>query len=130
MNRIIEVRNADRGQRVVQRVRWCSSFLCRLRGLTFRRTLPQGLGLLLVEGAASRLGTAIHMWAVFMPIGVAWLDERQRVVDLKIARPWRVYAPVKPARFILEGDPSMLESLAEGDRLEFSDVAHEEIAGP
>ena len=130
MSRIIEVRNADQDQRVVQRVRWCSSFFCRLRGLTFRRSLPGGLGLLLVESAASRIGTAIHMWAVFMPIGVAWLDDGQRVVDQRVARPWRIYAPAKPARFILEGDPSMLESLAVGDRLVFAEVANEENPGP
>ena len=118
MNNFVEVRNSDRSDRRIQRVKYCRSFFCRLRGLTFRRELPGGVGLLLDEGASSRLGTAIHMWGVWIPLGIAWLDDDLVVVDVRHALPWRLYFPAQPARYILEGDPSMLESLAVGEQLE------------
>ncbi len=59
------------------------------------------------------------MFAVFTELGVAWLDRNGRVVDVRIAKPWRLYAPSAPAKYTLEGSPSMLESLAVGDQLEF-----------
>ena len=114
--------NLDRGGLEVAHARWCASFLCRLRGLTFRRGLPAGEALLLVEKQASRLGASIHMWGVFFPLGVAWLDDDLVVVDCVVARPWRVYLPAAPARYILEGAPAMLESLAVGERLAFEDL--------
>jgi len=116
-----EVRNRSHGEQPIVRARWCQSYLCRLRGLTFRRSLPDGMSLLLVNTKESRSEAAIHMWAVFFPLGVVWLDSSLRVVDCKIAQPWRVYLPVLPARYILEGPPSILDSITVGDVLEFID---------
>jgi uncharacterized membrane protein (UPF0127 family) len=91
--------------------------------LTFRRHLEPGKVLLLVEDGASRSATAIHMWFVFMPLGVAWLAPDGRVVDTRLALPWRLYVPRHAAKFVLEGPPAMLESVAIGDRLELVDAA-------
>lgn len=103
--------------------RRCRSFLCRLRGLTFRRELPQGEGLLLEEARQSRWATAIHMLAVFFPLGVAWLDRDHVVVDLRRAKPWRFYLPRRAAKYVLEGPVAMLESLAVGDQLTLVDAS-------
>lgn len=103
------------------RARWCERFLCRLRGLTFRRALGEGEGLLLVDARETRAGSAIHMWGVWIALGVAWLDAQSRVVDRRLAQPWRLYLPAAPARFVLEGHPSMLDRLELGDCLEFED---------
>jgi uncharacterized membrane protein (UPF0127 family) len=126
MPRWIEIINSSRTDHSVVRARWCQSFTCKARGLTFRRRLDPGRGLLLVEPAETRSGTAIHMFFVFMDLGVAWLDSDLRVVDTAIARPWRMYWPSVPARFVLEGRPSMLESLAVEDQLKAIDVESQE----
>lgn len=63
------------------------------------------------------------MWAVWMELGVAWLDQRFQVVDTRLAKPWRLYMPKVPAMYILEGPSSMLQSVAVGDELEISDAA-------
>ena len=122
MSQVLDVINKNRNGLLVQQVKRCHSFWCRLRGLTFRRQLPQGRGLLLVEGTTSRLGTAIHMLAVPMALGIAWLDDDLTVVDTTLAKPWRIYFPTKPARYILEGEPNMLESLAVGEKLDLVEV--------
>ena len=121
MIRWVQVRNRSKGGSPVIRARWCEFFFCKLRGLTFRRHLPENEGLLLVEAGESRVGTSIHMWAVFFPIGVAWLDSEARVVDCRLALPWRAYVPGGAARYVLEGPASMLGRLTVGDLLEWVD---------
>ncbi len=113
------VRRSD-GKVLLTHVRWCSAFICKLRGLMFRRTLTEGEGLLLVEGRASRVGAAIHMLFMAFPIAVFWLDEGFHVVDKACARPWRpLYVPSKPARYTLEAAPDLLEQVEIGDVLVF-----------
>ena len=105
------------GDALPLRVRWCGSFACRLRGLTFRRHLDDDEGLLFVEDRESRLGTAIHMAFVFFSIGVVWLDGNFVVVDKVLARPFRpFYAPSAPAQYFLEGPPALLTWMRVGER--------------
>ncbi len=107
------------GRALPLRVRRCDTFLCRLRGLTFRRSLGADEGLLFLEPTESRLGTAIHMLFVFFPIGVAWMDGKGTVVDLTVARPFRpFYAPQAAARSFLEGPPALVDWLRVGERLQ------------
>lgn len=112
--------NETRGKRLLGHVRRCASFPCRLRGLTFRRTLDEDEGLLLVGGKESRADTAIHMFFVFFPIATIWLDQNGQVVDAKLARPFRpLYMPRAPARDVLEGPPTLLKQVQIGDKLRF-----------
>jgi hypothetical protein len=118
MGHWLEVWNETRGELLLERVRHCDSFLCQLRGLTFRRTLDSDEGLLLVGRRENRVDTAIHMFFVFFPIAVLWLDSDGVVVDRRLARPFRpVYVPQAPARDVLEGPPALLEGVDVGDRL-------------
>ena len=114
--------NETRGTELLGRVLRCSSFLCRLRGLTWRRHLDPGEGLLLAGRRESRLDTAIHMLFVFFPIAAIWLDRSGRVVDARLARPFRpIYIPSGPARDILEGPPDCLQKVRVGDLLRFGE---------
>lgn len=117
----VVVRNQSRGHAVVVRARWCSSFACKLRGLSLRRPIPAGTGLVLVEGHDGRWATAIHMFGMLFALGVIWLDGRGNVVDVRRAEPWRVYIPKAAARFTLEALPEILDHVAVGDVLEFAD---------
>jgi uncharacterized membrane protein (UPF0127 family) len=110
--------NETRGERVLERVRRCSSFLCRLRGLTFRRRLRDDEGLLLVGRRENRADAAIHMFFVFFSIAAIWLDRNGRVVDVRLACPFQpLYIPRAPARDVLEGPPTLLERVRVGERL-------------
>lgn len=112
--------NETQGERLLGRVSRCASFLCRLRGLTFRRHLGDDEGLLLLGRRESRADAAIHMFFVFFPIAAVWLDGGGRVVDVRMARPFRpLYVPSAPARDVLEGPPGLLERVRIGDQLRF-----------
>lgn len=114
--------NETRGERLVRRVRRCSSFGCRLRGLMFRRSPADDEGLLLMGGRESRSESAIHMLFVFFPIAAVWLDSGGKVVDAQLARPFRpLYVPRGPARDVLEGPPALLERVQIGDLVRFEE---------
>ena len=114
------LRNADTGTVILPRARWCQSYWSRLRGLMFRRSLPEDEGLIFVYGRESRIDTSIHMLFMFFAIATVWLDRDGRVVDKVLAKPWRLaYAPSKPAQYVVEACPSLLNQVSTGDRLSF-----------
>jgi uncharacterized membrane protein (UPF0127 family) len=118
------IRNKRTHDIVLNRATWCQSFWCQLRGLQFRSSIPQGEGLLFVGDGESRINTAIHMFFVFMEIAVVWLDSSGKVVDKKLAKPWRpLYVPAAAAQYFIEAHPSLLEQVEAGDVLEFHEVA-------
>ena len=121
MKRRVQVLNQSRGNALVCRARWCDSFFCRLRGLTFRSEIPESEGLLLVESSEGRVNTSIHMLFVFFSISVFWVSSDGVVVDKKIARPWRFYGPEHAAQYILEASPGILDEVQIGDQLVFID---------
>jgi uncharacterized membrane protein (UPF0127 family) len=80
-------------------------------------------GLLFVTSSESIVNTTIHMLFMFMEIGVVWLDSSGRVVDKKLAKPWRLaYPPAKAAQYYVEANPSLLERVEIGDVLQFDEV--------
>jgi uncharacterized protein len=102
------------------RSRYCSSFLCRLRGLMFRKSLAVDEGLLMVHPRADLVDSAIHMLFMNFDIAVIWADEKRQVVDVKLARRWRpVYSPALPAKYVLEIHASRLDNFKIGDQLVF-----------
>jgi len=107
----------DETGREVGRFQVCARPLARLRGLMFRRDLPVD-GLLFVFPAWRRHPRAvgIHTFFVFFPFAAIWLDEEERIVHAVEARPFRAYAPPRPARYLIEGRPDLLARARVGAR--------------
>ena len=103
--------------------RYCSSFVCRLRGLTFRRRLPSADGLLLVQSRDSRVDSSIHMLFVWIDLAVVWITDGGEVVDVRLARRWRpAYFPRRPARYVLEMAVAHLEDFHIGDKVRLEET--------
>lgn len=118
--RYVQISNQNRPLADKLEAGYCSSFICRLRGLTFRRNLDKDQGLLLVESTEGRLQTAIHMVFVFFPIGAVWINDRGEVVDARLAKPWVSFIiPAEPARYVLEIHPDRLAEFQIGDVVRF-----------
>jgi uncharacterized membrane protein (UPF0127 family) len=114
----IPIRNINRPFKQPLSVRYCERFLCKLRGLSFRRKLAPEEGLLLVESKASRLNTGIHMLGMFFDLSIIWLDNNLIVVDKILARKSLTFAfPRKPARYVIECAVSRYEEFQIGDQL-------------
>ncbi len=118
--RYAALRHRHTGALLLPRVRLCTSFLSRGRGLMFRRALEPGEALLLDERRDSRVATAIHMFFVPFAIAAVWIDSTGRVVDKTLALPWRpFYGPRAPARYILETEPAFLDRITLADEVDF-----------
>ncbi len=114
------MRRADTGEVLLERVKWCASFWCRLRGLMLRAPLASDEGLLIVYGGESVAGTSIHMFFMRFDIAAVWLDSEFRVVSATLAKAWRpYYASRQPAQYVLEAPPALLEQIHVGDRMVF-----------
>ncbi len=119
-----KLRNKQTGTVVLERIRVCDSFWSRFRGLQLVRQLPENEGLLFVTGSESRANTTIHMLFMLFSIGVVWLDASGKVVDTRLARPWRLaYAPQRAAQYFVEANTSLLERVQIGDVLRFDEDA-------
>ncbi|RMG70274.1 MAG: hypothetical protein D6711_17705 [Chloroflexi bacterium] len=117
------IKNAETGDIILRKAKWCASFWCHLKGLQFVRNLPEDEGLLFVTGKETRSQATIHMFFMFFSIGVVWLDSQGKVVDKKLAKPWRpAYAPSLPAQYYIEARPSVLDKVQIGDILQFDEV--------
>lgn len=117
----IRVQNLDRPSTPPILAKYCESFACQLRGLLFRRDLPPGEGLLLVQKSDTYVNSAIHMLGMAFDICAVWINTECEVVDVRLARRWRLaYIPRRPARYILETHPAHLAEFAIGDHVEIT----------
>jgi len=114
------IRNTRTKEVVLARAKWAASAWAHFIGLQGRFSLPADEGLLFVYGSEGIANTTIHMFFVFMSIGVVWLDANGVVVDKKLAKPWRpYYAPRSKAQYFIEATPAILDKVQIGDRLTF-----------
>jgi uncharacterized membrane protein (UPF0127 family) len=120
MKKIVEVHNQNKILGSPLKAVYCDSFLCRLRGLMFRKSLPAEDGLILVYGSDSRMDASIHMMFVNFDLAVIWINSAGKVVDKVLAKQWKLaYLPKSPARYVLEIVPERLGEFEIGDRVNF-----------
>jgi uncharacterized membrane protein (UPF0127 family) len=120
---IVEIKNLNRTQKHPLRAKYCNTFLCQLRGLMLRRSLALDEGLLLVQKRENRTESAIHMLFMFIDLTVVWINAAYQVVDVKLARRWRlVYAPQAPAKYVLELPAHRFDEFQIGDQLQFDEA--------
>jgi uncharacterized membrane protein (UPF0127 family) len=116
----VDVLRRSDGEVLVHSARWCASWLCRLRGLQFRRRLRPGEAIILAKDKDSIASSSIHMFFVLFPIAAIWIDGEGKVTAAQLAKPWRpYYASPEPARYVLEAEPELLERVSVGDEVDF-----------
>jgi uncharacterized protein len=76
----------------------------------------------------SRLLPMIHMFGMKYPIDVIWVSKGMEAVDVRrqvplsrLAQPgsWRMYAPKKPAKYVVELGAGDMKDTQAGDRILF-----------
>jgi uncharacterized protein len=99
---------------------FCDSFFGKLRGLMFTRQSDRAL----VFRFAREKKTTLHMFFVFYPIDVVYLNSAKVIVELKPCfRPFHVYLPRNKARYVLELPAGYIEehALAAGKKFDLTD---------
>jgi len=85
------------------------------------RKLSSGDSVLLKSKKEGVAMTAIHMFFVFYPIDVLWLDSKMKVVDKRRVYPFMPYAASRePAKYVFEIKNA--GTVLVGDRLRFTPV--------
>ena len=103
--------------------KYCQSFFCQLRGLMFTKSLPDDQGVLLVQKEDSRINASIHMMFMWIDLVVVWINSDYMVVDLALARRWKlIYLPKKAAKYVLETGVSHLVDFNIGDKVRFNEM--------
>ena len=119
----IFIQNQNRAIQNPSRIKFCDSFMCRLRGLMFRARLDVDEGIVLVVNRDSRADSSIHMFFVPFDLAVFWINNENEVVDKVIAKSWRpAYFPARAARYTLEIHPNRFNDYQIGDKVEFKNA--------
>jgi hypothetical protein len=72
-------------------------------GLMFSLRKNFNYALIFTRDFESKFGSAIHMFFVFFPICVIFLNSNKEVVDIKKKiLPFGFYLPKKPAKYVIE----------------------------
>ncbi|MEK6937130.1 MAG: DUF192 domain-containing protein [Nanoarchaeota archaeon] len=78
---------------------FCTSFFSKFKGLMFSKKK----NLVLILKKESKFNAVIHMFFVFFPIDVFWLDKDKNIVDFrKRVMPFTIAVPKKKAKYIVE----------------------------
>lgn len=110
----------EQNKPLIQKAKWCNNFGSKLQGFMFKKTLTPEEALVLVEKSENRVNTAIHMLFMNFDLGVLWVNASGEVVDKTYAKRWKLqYTPSKPAQYVIEMHPSLLDVVKIGDHIEF-----------
>jgi len=72
-------------------------------GLMFSLKKNFNYALIFDRKEETKIGAAIHMFFVFYPINILFLNSKKEVVDIKEnLKPFFMYTPKKKARYIIE----------------------------
>lgn len=89
----------------------------------FTRSINPEHGLLLVQNRDSRLDAAIHMLFVPIDLAIVWINQNREVVDVCLARRWRLaYIPQRAACYVLEMHPQRLSDFNIGDMVRWDET--------
>ena len=98
----------------------------RKKGVLGRHALATHEGVLLVMSRRTGLSLfhSIHMFGVPFALAVAWLDKYGNILDLKLAKPGRIYFPsglFTDTRYILEVHPDHFPQLQKSTKIHWED---------
>ncbi len=94
------IKNLTKKTILATKVRHCHSVFSKLKGLMFAKPLKDTA---LIFHFKKEKIISLHMFLVFYPIDVLWLDKNRQVVQLKEHfRPFHVIIAEKPAQYIVE----------------------------
>ena len=106
------IKNADKNFIIAPFHTFISSIGDMARGLMFSKPKTLVFGL----GGSRRI--SLHMWFVFFPIDVSFLDQEFFVVEIKrVFKPWTFYSSKEACHYIIETPAGNIGSTVVGDRI-------------
>ena len=115
------LKNKSNGKTIMQNVKIADSFWKRFKGLMFEKRSRFDYALVFPFQFCSKSDASIHMFFVFFPIDVVFLDEKKKVVDIvKGLKPFvPLYVPKKASKYLIELPEGKAAGIKESDALEW-----------
>ncbi|MDI3473684.1 MAG: uncharacterized protein PWR30_7 [Candidatus Woesearchaeota archaeon] len=117
---MVNIKVVSNGIHIADDVRELKSNLEKARGLLFRKKIAQNEAFLFIFNEEDYW--TFHMFFMFYPIDILWLDKDKVVVDLvKNFKPWRFHRPKRKAKFVIELPVGTIErfNIINGTRMDF-----------
>ncbi len=96
----------------------CESFFSKAKGLMFSKKLKDSCLLFIFDKERK---ISLHMFFVFFPIDVIFLNEKKEIVDIKRNfMPFTLYTSKKPAKYVLEMPVNSIKKINKGKKVNFS----------
>ncbi len=105
---------------LVTNVRVADTSSTRARGLMFKAENNFDYALVFEWKKLGRATRSLHMLFVFFEIGVLFLDEKKRVVEKAVLKPWRLnYTPRHACQTIIVLPKELISKVKIGDKLQW-----------
>ena len=102
---------------IVKKKKYCKSVLSKTIGLMFSKRIDDK-GLIFFFNNEKIV--PLHMWFVFYPIDVLFLDKDKKVVEIKHNfKPFSFYNPKNNAKYIVELPEGKADDISLSDLIEF-----------
>jgi hypothetical protein len=97
------IKNVSKNKIIIKNHKIADNMFSRAKGLMFSKKSAFDYGLIFDLERDTRIGASIHMFFVFFPINIVFLDSKKRVVDVKIKlMPFRATKPKRKCRYVIE----------------------------
>lgn len=97
------ITNISKKKIIIKKHKIADNIFSRAKGLMFSRKSKFDYGLIFDLERDTQIGASIHMFFVFFPINIVFLDSKKQVIDIKIKlKPFRTTKPRGKCRYVLE----------------------------
>ena len=109
----------DDGTRIATRIEYATGGVARMRGLMFRRDIPNDYAMIFVFSKPGDV--SVHTLFMRFPIDVIFLNEGKIIIDIARLNPWTGYRRVRDVAYFIEMNAGTGEryGLTCGSRLVF-----------
>ncbi|MDK2907783.1 MAG: uncharacterized protein PWQ87_241 [Candidatus Woesearchaeota archaeon] len=117
---MVKIKIVHNGTIIADDVKELKGNLEKARGLLFRKRIAKNEAFIFIFDKEDYW--SFHMFFMFYPIDILWLDKNKVVVDLvKNFKPWRFNRPKRKAKFVIELPSGTIEKLniVDGTKIDF-----------
>lgn len=106
---------------IAKNIEFARTMVKQALGLMFRRSISLDYAMIFVLKKPSKVN--VHMFFVFFPIDVIFLNEEKKICEFSRLRPWVGFKAIKNIKYVLEMKAGTFDmfNLTVGRQIEFDD---------
>lgn len=107
---------------IAKNIEYARTTYRKIKGLMFRKNISPDYSMIFILEKPSKVN--IHMFFVFFPIDVIFLDEKKKIRSYSRLKPWVGYKTMEDIKYIIEMKAGTIEKfhLSIGGKMDFADA--------